>query len=103
LGLRGCNERLGKLFNEELYDLYSSQNIIRVTKSRLIRWAGHVAHRKRNMHAGFWWGIQKKRDHLEHIGVYKRIILKWILTKQNGRTCSEFMSVRIGTTNGLFL
>jgi len=32
-----------KLHNEELNDLYSLPNIVRVTKSRRIRWAGHVA------------------------------------------------------------
>jgi hypothetical protein len=32
-----------RLHNEELIDLYSSPNIIRVTKSRRMRWAGHVA------------------------------------------------------------
>jgi len=32
-----------KLHNEELYDLYCSPNIVRVIKSRIIRWAGHVA------------------------------------------------------------
>jgi len=32
-----------KLHNEEHNDLYSSLNIIQVTKSRRIRWAGHVA------------------------------------------------------------
>ena len=32
-----------RLHNEELYDLYSSQNIIRVIKSRRMKWAGHVA------------------------------------------------------------
>jgi hypothetical protein len=31
------------LHNEELNDLYSSPNIIRVIKSRRMRWAGHVA------------------------------------------------------------
>ena len=31
-----------KLHNEELNDLYCSPNIIRVTKSRRMRWAGHV-------------------------------------------------------------
>jgi hypothetical protein len=32
-----------KLHNEELRDLYSSPSIIRLIKSRRIRWAGHVA------------------------------------------------------------
>jgi hypothetical protein len=32
-----------KLQNEELHDLYSSPNIVRVIKSRKMRWAGHVA------------------------------------------------------------
>jgi hypothetical protein len=32
-----------KLHNEELHNLYFSQNIIRMIKSRRIRWAGHVA------------------------------------------------------------
>ena len=32
-----------RLHNEELSDLYSSPNIVRVIKSRRIRWAGHVA------------------------------------------------------------
>jgi hypothetical protein len=32
-----------KLHNDELHSLYSSQNIVRVIKSRRMRWAGHVA------------------------------------------------------------
>jgi hypothetical protein len=32
-----------KLHNEELHNLYSSPNIIRMIKSRMMRWAGHVA------------------------------------------------------------
>ena len=32
-----------KLHTEELNDLYSSPNIVRVIKSRRMRWAGHVA------------------------------------------------------------
>jgi hypothetical protein len=32
-----------KLHNKEIYTLYSSPNIIRVIKSRILRWAGHVA------------------------------------------------------------
>ena len=32
-----------RLHSEELNDLYSSPNIVRVVKSRRMRWAGHVA------------------------------------------------------------
>jgi hypothetical protein len=31
-----------RLHNEELHDLYRSPNIVRVIKSRRLRWAGHV-------------------------------------------------------------
>jgi hypothetical protein len=33
-----------KLHNDELHNLYSSPNIVRVIKSKRMRWAGHVAH-----------------------------------------------------------
>jgi len=33
-----------RLHKEELNDLYSSPNIVRLIKSRRMRWAGHVAH-----------------------------------------------------------
>jgi hypothetical protein len=36
-------EEWKKLHNEELNDLYSLPNIVRVVKSRRMRWAGHVA------------------------------------------------------------
>ena len=32
-----------KLYNEELSDMYSVPNIVRVVKSRRMRWTGHVA------------------------------------------------------------
>jgi len=32
-----------RLHNEELHNLYASPNVIRVIKSRRMRWAGHVA------------------------------------------------------------
>jgi len=31
------------LHNEEMNDLYCSPNIVRVSKSRTMRWSGHVA------------------------------------------------------------
>jgi hypothetical protein len=37
--------------------LYSSPSIIRMIKSRRMRWAGHVASRETGeVHTGFWWG-----------------------------------------------
>jgi hypothetical protein len=32
-----------KLHNDELHNLYSSPNFVKVIKSRTVRWAGHVA------------------------------------------------------------
>jgi hypothetical protein len=52
------NEVVGgwrKLRNEELRKLYSSPSIIRVIKSRWMRWAGHVARMGiREMYIGLW-------------------------------------------------
>jgi hypothetical protein len=41
-----------KLHNEELHDLHTSPSIIRVVKSRRMKWAGHVARmgEKRNVY-----------------------------------------------------
>jgi hypothetical protein len=44
-----------KLHNEELQSFYSSSNIIRMIRSRRMRWAGHVARMaRRGMHIGYW-------------------------------------------------
>ena len=40
------------LHNKELYALYASPNIIRVIKSRRLRWAGHVARMTERRGAG---------------------------------------------------
>jgi hypothetical protein len=40
----GVTDEWRKLHNEELNDLYSLPNNVRVIKSRIMRWAGHVAH-----------------------------------------------------------
>jgi len=71
-----------KLHNEELNDLYCSTNIVRMIKSRRMRWAGHVALMGRGEACtGFWWGNLEEGDHLGDPGVDGRIILRWIFRK----------------------
>jgi hypothetical protein len=36
------------------------------------------------MHAAFWWEALKERENLQDLGMVGRIILKWILKKQEG-------------------
>jgi hypothetical protein len=73
---------LRKLHNEELHDLYSSPNIVRVIKSRRMRWAGHVGRMGEGRACtGFWWGNLRERDHWGDPGADGRIILRWIFRK----------------------
>jgi hypothetical protein len=52
-----------KLHNEELRNFYSSPSIIRMIKSRRIRWAGHVALMgRRGTRMGYCWESQRKED-----------------------------------------
>jgi hypothetical protein len=50
-----------KLHNEKLHNLYSSASIIRIIKSRRMRWAGHVARmgEKRNV---YWLLVGKPEE-----------------------------------------
>ena len=51
-----------RLHNEELNDLYSSPNIVRVIKSRRMRWAGNVARMGEERGCiGSWWGNRRER------------------------------------------
>jgi hypothetical protein len=69
-----------KLHNDELHSLYSSPNILRVIKSRRMRWAGHVARMGREeVFTVFWLGGPKARDHWEDLGLGGRITLRWTL------------------------
>ena len=51
-----------RLHNEELYDLYSSPNIIRVIISRRVKWAGHVARmgEKRGAYSVLWGNLRER-------------------------------------------
>jgi hypothetical protein len=53
-----------KLHNEEFCDLYSSPRIVRIIKSRRMRWAGHIAGMgtKRNTYR-LLVGNQRERNH----------------------------------------
>jgi hypothetical protein len=55
-----------KPHNEEIHNLYSSPNIIRMIKSRRMRSAVHkVRMGQRRMHIVYWWESQKERDDYE--------------------------------------
>ena len=71
-----------KLRNEELNDLYSSPNIVRVIKSRRISRTGHVSRMGMGgACTGFWWENLKEGDRWGDPGVDGRVILRWISRK----------------------
>jgi hypothetical protein len=77
--VRGDRRKLQKK-KKELYDLYTSTNIITMIKSRRVRWAEHVTHvGSGEIYTRFWWENVKDRDHLEDHGVNGTIMLNWIL------------------------
>ena len=65
-----------KLHNEELNDLYSSPNIVRVIQSRRMRWAKHVTcMEERRCVYKVLMGNLSEIDHLEDPGIDGRIVL----------------------------
>jgi hypothetical protein len=62
--------------------LHFSPNIVRVIKSRRMRWAGMWhAWGRGEMFTGFWLGSPKARDHWEDLGVDGRITLRWTIDR----------------------
>jgi hypothetical protein len=52
------------LHYEELRDLHSSPSIIRMIKTRRMRWVGHVARMgRRGTRVGYWCESQRARDY----------------------------------------
>jgi hypothetical protein len=72
-------EEWRRMHNEELNDLYSSPNIVRVIKWRRMRWAGHVA--RMGEERGVYRVLVGKPDGRRPMGKPRRrwvIILGWI-------------------------
>jgi hypothetical protein len=52
------------------------------------------------MPVGFWWENQREKDHYEVLDVDGKIILRWILKKQDGMLWTGFIPLGIGTSGG---
>jgi hypothetical protein len=90
-----------KLHNEELHELYSSPNIVRLLKSIRMRWAGHVARMgRREACIAFWWGTLREREHWGDPGVDGRIILGWIFRRWGVGVWTGLGWLRIETSGG---
>ena len=88
-----------RLHNEELNDLYSSPNIVRVIKSRRMRWARHVARMGRG-HIGSWWGNRRERDYWGDLDVDGWIILGWVSRRWDVGMWTGLDWARIATGGG---
>jgi len=87
-----------KLHNEELNVLSCSPNIVRVIKSRRMRWARHVARMGRGEACtGFWWGNLGERDQWGDPGLDGRIRIKMIFRKWDVGIWTGSSWLRIGT------
>jgi len=49
---------------------------------------------------GFWCENRKEREHLEEPSIGGRIMVTWVIKKDNGRTCNGLMWLKIGTSCG---
>jgi len=90
-----------KLHNEELNDLYCSPNIVRLIKSRRMRWAGHVARmgERRGVYRDLVWKPEG-RDQLGEQGIDRKIILLWIFRKCDVGKWTGSSWLRIGIGGG---
>jgi len=72
LGLKcdGLRREWRKLHNEEMNDLYSSPNIVRMIKSRRMRWEGHVT--RMGERRGLYRGLVGKSERRRQLGRPRR-------------------------------
>jgi hypothetical protein len=59
-----------KLHNDELHNLHSSPNIVRVIKSKRMRWVGHVARMEEGR--GVYWVLVRKPEGKRPLGRPRR-------------------------------
>jgi hypothetical protein len=88
-----------KLHNEELHNLYASQNIVSIIKLRRMRWAGHVT-RMGEMRKILVEKPEGKRP-LGRPRRRWRIILEWIFGQKGGKMWTGFIWLRTRTSDGL--
>jgi hypothetical protein len=86
-----------KLHNEELNDLYSSPNIVRVIKSRRMRLAERVAREGEERRIQGFGGKPEGKNHLGDPGVDASIILRWIFRRWDAWLWAGWSWLRIGT------
>jgi len=87
--------------NEVLNDIYPSPNIVRVIKSRRMRWAGHVARMGEERGCiGSCWGKPEGKSHWGDLDVDGWIILGWISRKWDVGIWTGYGWPRIDTGGG---
>jgi hypothetical protein len=96
-----------KLHNDELHSLHSSPNIVRVIKSRRMRWAGHVARMRdgRGVYRVLVWRPEGKRplgrprrrweDNIKILGRYGSMGANWIRLAQDKVQCRAFVNMAV--------
>jgi hypothetical protein len=97
----GVTREWRKLHIEELNGLYSLPNILRVIKSRTMRWVGHVACMgKGQVCTEFWWGNLKEGDRWGDPGVDGMTMLGWNFKKWDVGMRTGLGWLRKGTGGG---
>jgi hypothetical protein len=89
------------LHNEEINDLYCLPDIVRVIRSRRMRWAGLVARIGReHVYTGLWLENLREGGHLEYPNLDRRIVLSKIFRKWDVGSWTGSSWLRIGTGGG---